>query len=99
MKVSKRARGVWGGAPGGLVLSPLAPRRGRRLNDSGVDRPRTCGHQRRIGDVRYASDSRRIAALPRTDAKGQQLTLAPTTLTAGVSRATEPQCRDQEDRR
>jgi hypothetical protein len=45
-------------------------RRKRRLNDSGVEPAR--GHQRWIGNVRYASDSGRIAALPRTVAKGQR---------------------------
>jgi hypothetical protein len=46
-----------------LNAASVEIRRGiRRLNDSGVDGPHPCGHQRWIGDVRYASDSRRIAA-------------------------------------
>jgi hypothetical protein len=87
-RMSRNEPGVWGGDAGGLVsivtraiLTDLAcdlplravERRERRApRRSGVDGQRPCGHQRWIGDVRYASDSRRIAALPRTVAKGQQ---------------------------
>jgi hypothetical protein len=56
------AREGGGGVPGASSYRHYRCGRSRRLNVSGVEGPHPCGHQHWIGDVRYASDSRRIAA-------------------------------------
>jgi tungstate transport system permease protein len=64
------------------------------LNDSGVDGPRPCGYQNWIGDVRYASYSRGIAACREPSRRAQKLTLSPCNLCP--SQSGKRYCRTEE---